>query len=207
VTLRSHVFAGLALLGCQLEQKGPLVSLTWSQLDAAIEYHGDGGGAETPVDPLDPDGDGIRGAMDLCPDQPEDLDGYRDLDGCPDTDNDLDGLPDAVDRCPDEAEWLAASEKPDGCPKPSNRCVPADPPKEVCNYKDDDCDGFVDEDFSIALECGGGGRGVCVYTGYLVCSPEGNGVTCVGAAPGPRVEVCNGVDDDCDGVIDNDCVE
>lgn len=207
MTLRTLALTCLTLMACQLEQKGPLVSLTWSQLDAAISYHGDAGGSKAPEDPLDPDGDGIRAASDLCPDQPEDFDGYRDRDGCPDIDNDLDGLPDASDRCPDEAEWLAASENPDGCPKPSARCVAADPPDEVCNYKDDDCDGFVDEDFPVANECGGGGLGMCVYSGYVVCSPVGNGVTCVGASPGPRVEMCNGADDDCDGVVDNDCVE
>ena len=135
----------LAIAGCQLEQKGPLVSLTWSQLDAAIEYHGDGG-PNAPDDPLDPDGDKIRGAADQCPTLPEDFDGYRDLDGCPDTDNDLDGLPDELDRCPDEAEWLLASDDRDGCPDPEygGRCAVADPPVEVCNYRDDDCDGEVD---------------------------------------------------------------
>jgi hypothetical protein len=31
---------------------------------------------------------------------PEDFDGYKDLDGCPEPDNDGDGFPDATDQCP-----------------------------------------------------------------------------------------------------------
>jgi hypothetical protein len=34
--------------------------------------------------PLDKDGDGIPNAVDKCPDQPEDFNGYKDDDGCPD---------------------------------------------------------------------------------------------------------------------------
>jgi hypothetical protein len=33
---------------------------------------------------LDKDGDGIPNAVDKCPDQPEDFNGYQDADGCPD---------------------------------------------------------------------------------------------------------------------------
>src|SRR5262249_29064428 len=36
----------------------------------------------------DRDHDGIADAVDLCPDEPEDLDGYEDSDGCPDPDCD-----------------------------------------------------------------------------------------------------------------------
>ena len=50
-----------------------------------------------PVDD-DPDHDGIRGAADKCPNDPEDKDGFQDEDGCPDPDNDNDGIPDAADK-------------------------------------------------------------------------------------------------------------
>jgi len=35
-----------------------------------------------------------------CRNMPEDLDGFKDSDGCPEPDNDNDGFPDAVDQCP-----------------------------------------------------------------------------------------------------------
>src|SRR4051794_13030373 len=38
----------------------------------------------------DPDGDGVIGANDRCPDVPEDCDSFEDTDGCPEPDNDHD---------------------------------------------------------------------------------------------------------------------
>lgn len=61
---------------------------------------------------LDPDGDGLSGAADHCPDEAEDKDGYRDDDGCPDRDNDGDGVQDPVDQCPNEK----GSPAQHGCP-------------------------------------------------------------------------------------------
>jgi OOP family OmpA-OmpF porin len=69
-----------------------------------------------PPPPPDPDGDGITGDADRCPDQPEDRDGFQDADGCPDPDNDGDGLDDAHDACPDAAETVNGWQDEDGCP-------------------------------------------------------------------------------------------
>ncbi|HEX3477988.1 MAG TPA: OmpA family protein [Kofleriaceae bacterium] len=68
-----------------------------------------------PVDD-DPDHDGIRGAADKCPNEPEDKDGFQDEDGCPDPDNDNDGVPDAQDKCPLEPETKNGYQDEDGCP-------------------------------------------------------------------------------------------
>jgi len=70
---------------------------------------------EPPVDD-DPDHDGIKGAADKCPNEPEDKDGFQDEDGCPDPDNDGDGVPDAQDKCPDKPETKNGFEDEDGCP-------------------------------------------------------------------------------------------
>jgi len=71
-------------------------------------------------------------------------------------------------------------------------CVPA---LEVCNGKDDDCDGDVDEGLA-PVSCGVGGcrRSVaaCVAGMPQTCTPGE-----------PRAETCNGVDDDCDGAVDD----
>jgi len=53
---------------------------------------------------------------DNCPTAPEDFDGYKDGDGCPDTDNDGDGILDSDDRCPSVAETFNRFEDADGCP-------------------------------------------------------------------------------------------
>src|SRR6185436_11862587 len=68
----------------------------------------------------DADGDGVSDAEDRCPNEPEDRDGYKDGDGCPDLDNDGDGIPDAQDKCPNDAEDLDQFQDEDGCPEPDN---------------------------------------------------------------------------------------
>ncbi|MCC6215685.1 MAG: hypothetical protein IT376_12545 [Polyangiaceae bacterium] len=76
---------------------------------------------------------------------------------------------------------------------------------ETCNDADDDCDSLVDEDFpDKGLACDDGQLGACRGTGTIVCSAGGTGTECVIDHPGasPGTEVCNGLDDDCDGLVD-----
>ncbi|MCB9746625.1 MAG: OmpA family protein [Alphaproteobacteria bacterium] len=64
----------------------------------------------------DRDADGLVDPRDICPDDPEDVDGHRDLDGCPDPDNDQDGLLDVDDLCPNQPEVFNDHLDEDGCP-------------------------------------------------------------------------------------------
>lgn len=66
-------------------------------------------------EPMDGDGDGIDDTIDKCPTEPEDSDGFEDMDGCPDNDNDADGIADAEDDCRDLAGVAAKR----GCPAKS----------------------------------------------------------------------------------------
>jgi outer membrane protein OmpA-like peptidoglycan-associated protein len=75
------------------------------------------------ADEPDRDGDKIPDALDRCPDEPEDIDGFQDDDGCPDPDNDGDGVPDAQDRCPNEPETIDGVDDDDGCPEPGARSL------------------------------------------------------------------------------------
>ena len=75
--------------------------------------------APPPADP-DTDGDGILDSIDACVVEPEDKDGYLDIDGCPEPDNDLDTVADLGDKCPNEAEDPDSFEDEDGCPDPDN---------------------------------------------------------------------------------------
>ena len=80
---------------------------------------------------------------------------------------------------------------------------------EVCNSDDDDCDGLIDEDFpDLGNVCNDGRFGICRGYGVVVCSADGNSTECVITSPGssPQEEICNGVDDDCDGLVDEDLV-
>ena len=75
---------------------------------------------------------------------------------------------------------------------------------ETCNNLDDDCDGKIDEDFpGKGNACDNGQLGACHTTGTLVCKADGSGLQCNAATgPAPGTEICNGLDDDCDGKID-----
>ncbi len=64
----------------------------------------------------DTDKDGIPDVADRCPDEPEDMDGFQDADGCVDIDNDGDGIVDQNDQCPSEPETKNGFQDDDGCP-------------------------------------------------------------------------------------------
>jgi OmpA family len=72
--------------------------------------------APPPPPPPDRDHDRIADSADACPDRAEDLDGFQDLDGCPDIDNDVDTVLDIADACPLEPETYNGITDDDGCP-------------------------------------------------------------------------------------------
>ena len=94
--------------------------------------------------PVDQDDDTVPDGSDSCPEDPEDLDGHMDEDGCPDCDHDVewimcfydgaggscpratendhdgDGIWNDHDACSGIPEDLDAFEDEDGCPEPDN---------------------------------------------------------------------------------------
>ena len=73
---------------------------------------------------------------------------------------------------------------------------------ELCNGVDDNCDGTVDEGFNgLGTQCTAG-TGACQRTGTTVCTANGQGTECNATAGTPGTEVCNGIDDDCNGEVD-----
>ncbi len=73
---------------------------------------------------------------------------------------------------------------------------------ERCDGRDNDCDNAIDEDFDLDSPCTVG-LGACIRPGVVACSGSGFG-DCVASTPEmePTPELCNGVDDDCDGIVD-----
>jgi len=102
--------------------------------------------APTPPLVVDSDKDGLLDPVDKCPLEPEDKDGFEDLDGCPDPDNDLDGILDVSDQCPLEPEDKDGFEDLDGCTDPDNDRDGILDVADKCPDQAEDKDGFEDED-------------------------------------------------------------
>jgi len=131
---------------------------------------------------------------------------------CDGLDNDCDGAADESEDLP----WIGQPCPPSmnvcngilDCQGGQRVCVGGSTQPGRCNGFDDDCDGVTDEldelqqDPLYGQPCGDA-TGIC-EEGTYEC--VGGGWVCVGAVE-PGSEVCNGLDDDCDGVVDNqaDC--
>jgi hypothetical protein len=69
---------------------------------------------------------------------------------------------------------------------------------EVCNGIDDDCNGIIDDGLDQLGACDADAAGACA-SGQLACIDGGN----VCAPSAPSTETCDGVDNDCNGIVDD----
>lgn len=84
---------------------------------------------------------------------------------------------------------------------------------ELCaNGLDDNCDGQIDEDCDECTDDREGsacsaGTGICLQVGQWLCPANAERTVCSAVAGTPVTEICtNGLDDDCDGSVDEGCV-
>jgi hypothetical protein len=107
----------------------------------------------------------------------------------------------AADPCTGAIGWQCAypaAAETDACGD-----LPAQ--ETACDGIDGDCDGRVDESYPTkGGACADGGVGACRGTGTLACAPTGDALICTITNPGvpPAAERCDGVDNDCDGQLD-----
>ncbi len=182
----------LALVLCLAScEDSPGVGATGNRTDAAA----DGGVTDAASTDTGAGGGDDADAPDVCLPAPE---------GCNTRDDDCDGR---IDEGTDPA--TACGSSTGACESGSLACIEGnvscvgatEPAEESCNGLDDDCDGTTDEETPGAGEAceveDGCGAGVTAcLEGALVCD-----------APGADGEACNGEDDDCDGVVDEEPVD
>lgn len=142
----------------------------------------------------DPQGSNDQSVPETCDGRDEDCDGAIDEDWMVgETCDGMGACGAGIFECADEASSICST-GPGGSMDLST--------EETCNTVDDDCDGFVDEDFETGLACDGIGE---CGAGFVECATEST--TRCSTDPGGSMmqgmgEQCDGIDNDCDDLID-----
>ena len=132
---------------------------------------------------------------------------------CDGLDNDCDGLIDYDVQPPEStsclqagvcagAAWICSGAKGFICTYPATWEVT----EASCDGLDNDCDGLTDEGFNLGAACTSG-AGACRRSGQRVCADDGKSAVC-SAVPGEASpEICDGLDNDCNGLTDEGFVD
>lgn len=86
------------------------------------------------------------------------------------------------------------------------RCdaIAGTPSAELCDGRDNDCDGTRDEGFGIGASCTVGASR-CANSGHYVCAANNQSAVCNVSPLPSSTEVCDGIDNDCDTKTDEGC--
>jgi hypothetical protein len=138
--------------------------------------------------------DDVRSSNERCNGLDDDCDGVADdgfdLGVACDGEGDADLCADGIKVCAADGSGTTCSDSPGGF-------------VELCNELDDDCRNGPDDTFPDKYKaCDGGDADLC-KDGVLICGVDGLGLVCSDDGVS-KIEVCNELDDDCDGAADED---
>ncbi|MFH1469677.1 MAG: MopE-related protein [Pseudomonadota bacterium] len=182
----------------------------------------DGDGYDERSDCDDADPAVHPGAAETCDGVDDDCDGFVDGDDPDLTDGDEFYADADADGYGDAAAVVIACDQPEGAVPDATDCDDGDAgvnpgAAEVCDGVDQDCDGEVDEDavdpgawYADADGDGYGDAGASVAACAQPTGTVADDTDCDDAEPGVNpgaAEVCDGVDQDCDGEVDEDALD
>jgi len=123
---------------------------------------------------------------------------------CDNKDNDCNGAvdngnPGGNQNCTAAGQAGECSKGKTACSGGNITCSPGTPVAEICDGKDNNCNGTVDDgNPGAGMSCTTTLPGIC-SAGTTACS---NGAIACNANQAPKAELCNGLDDNCNGTAD-----
>ncbi|MBC8549834.1 MAG: formylglycine-generating enzyme family protein, partial [Candidatus Brocadiales bacterium] len=132
---------------------------------------------------------------------------------CDGLDNDCDGATDEDCECSPNGISIPCGNDKGTCVKGKKICIDGSwsdckgfsgPSIEICDNLDNDCDGTTDEDFELLSEPCSKGAYACLREGIYICSENGLNIECTAVPKEPESELCDALDNDCDGITDED---